>query len=409
MASIDLDLNKIQRAGPAIGTNSEVGDRGKNPDELDPRQEADRYGARTPYKNQSSLNTGAKGQGNVQLNTRAAIANESLSCGTDRRSNYTQTQVTETPGGHVIEYNDTPGSERILLRHKSGSGIEMRPDGSILISATNIVYDIKGNMNTVITGNQTTQVDGSVINKVGGDITNKSGGTHLIDVGGTLVETVQGSKYSTIAGSVRSRVTGQTSMKALGEVSYMALGGLTESIKGDRVSRIEGSASLYTSGNMVITSATRAMISSAEVAITAPKLEVVGNTGTIGGTNMIAYAYNAYIGKTMKSETVTTNVVYGDLAGTAELAKLADVTNSQNYPDPDTDPGSPGNTGSVSGYTVDATQVDEKATAAATAANLAVRQAGEKNGIRIVQVDPGNYIKATLDKTETYGYGTGAQ
>lgn len=406
MASIDLDLNKIQRSGPAIGTNSDVGDRGKNPDELDPRQEANRSGSRTPYENQSSLNTGARGQGNVQLDTRAAIANESLSCGTDRRSNYAQTQVTETPGGHVIEYNDTPGSERILLRHKSGSGIEMRPDGSILISATNIVYDIKGNMNTVITGNQTTQVDGSVINKVGGDITNKSGGQHLIDVGGTLVETVQGSKYSTISGSVRSRVTGQTSMKALGEVSYMALGGLTESIKGDRVSRIEGSASLYTSGNMVITSATRAMISSAEVAITAPKLEVVGNTGTIGGTNIIAYAYNAYIGKTMKSETVTTNVVYGDLQGNAFTATTAGTSLHQSYSDGSAAPSTyTPSVGNNPNFPVDDTEVDEKATAPATVANLAVRQAGEKNGIRIVQVDPGNYIKATLDKTETYGYG----
>jgi len=406
MPFIDFDLNKIQRSGPAIGTDSDVGDRGKNPDELDPRQEANRNGTRTPYKNQSSLNTGARGQGNVQLDTRAAIANESLSCGTDRRSNYTQTQITETPGGHVIEYNDTPGSERILLRHKSGSGIEMRPDGSILISATNIVYDIKGNMNTVITGNQTTQVDGSVINKVGGDITNKSGGTHLIDVGGTLVETVQGSKYSTISGSVRSRVTGQTSMKALGEVSYMALGGLTESIKGDRVSRIEGSASLYTSGNMVITSATRAMISSAEVAITAPKLEVVGNTGTIGGTNIIAYAYNAYIGKTMKSETVTTNVVYGDLQGNAFTATTAGTSQHQSYPDGTAAPSTyTPSVGSNPNFPVDDTAVDEKATAPATVANLAVRQAGEKNGIRIVQVDPGNYIKATLDKTETYGYG----
>ena len=94
MPFIDFDLNKIQRSGPAIGTDSDVGDRGKNPDELDPRQEANRNGTRTPYKNQSSLNTGARGQGNVQLDTRAAIANESLSCGTDRRSNYTQTQVT---------------------------------------------------------------------------------------------------------------------------------------------------------------------------------------------------------------------------------------------------------------------------------------------------------------------------
>ena len=39
-----------------------------------------------------------------------------------------------TPGGHVVEYNDTPGSERIMIRHKNGDGINIGPDGSIIIS-----------------------------------------------------------------------------------------------------------------------------------------------------------------------------------------------------------------------------------------------------------------------------------
>ena len=39
-----------------------------------------------------------------------------------------------TPAGHTIEYNDTPGSERIMIRHMNGDGVNIGPDGSIIIS-----------------------------------------------------------------------------------------------------------------------------------------------------------------------------------------------------------------------------------------------------------------------------------
>jgi predicted secreted protein len=409
MPFIDFDLSKIKRSGPGFAGDSDIGDRGKNPDELDPRKEANLLGARTDYSNQSGLNKGARGQGNAQLNTRAAIANQSLSCGTDRRSNYSQVQVTETPGGHIIEYNDTPGSERILLRHKSGSGIEMRPDGSILISATDIVYDIKGDMSTVVTGNQNTQVDGAITTNAGGDINNRSGGSYVTASGGTLVETSDGSKYSTIAGSVRSRVTGDTSMVNLGPVSHLSLGGLTESVKGDRVTRIEGSESLYVSNAISQTSAERFMASAPIVSITGPQLEVVGNTGTIGGENVISYSYNSYVGKTLQSETVSTNVVYGDLEGNAATATQAGTSLHQSYPDGDAAPSTyTPSVGDDPEYPVDNTPIDTKSTALPSAAVIAARQKTATNGIREVQVDPGDYIRSSLDKSVAYGYEEGA-
>jgi hypothetical protein len=108
------------------------------------------------------------------------------------------------------------------------------------------------------------------------------------------------------------------------------------------------------------------------------------------------YNYNMHTQHTVWSESVNTNIVYGDLQGTAEFAKLADVTNSQNYSDPDTDPGSAGNTGSAVGYTVDATTTDATATALPTDTLVTSYLGQSSKGIRDVTVDSGDYMKNAI-------------
>lgn len=46
---------------------------------------------------------------------------------------YPYNHVKETESGHVIEFDDTPGSERIHIWHKKGSYIEIGPDGAIQV------------------------------------------------------------------------------------------------------------------------------------------------------------------------------------------------------------------------------------------------------------------------------------
>ena len=43
-------------------------------------------------------------------------------------------QVRETVSGHLVEYDDNPGNERIHIKHKSGSSILIKPAGSIEIT-----------------------------------------------------------------------------------------------------------------------------------------------------------------------------------------------------------------------------------------------------------------------------------
>lgn len=51
--------------------------------------------------------------------------------GDDAAPVYPQNNVLETPGGHLIEIDDSEGAERIRIFHKSGSQIQMRTDGDV--------------------------------------------------------------------------------------------------------------------------------------------------------------------------------------------------------------------------------------------------------------------------------------
>jgi len=70
--------------------------------------------------------------------------------------------VKETESGHVIEFDDTPDSERVNLAHRTGTYIEMRPDGSKVTKVLGKNYeiivgddfiDIQGTCSITVSGN----------------------------------------------------------------------------------------------------------------------------------------------------------------------------------------------------------------------------------------------------------------
>ena len=61
--------------------------------------------------------------------------------------------VYRSQSGHVIEVDNTLGSERINIKHKSGTTINIPADGTVFINSSNITVDITGN--TTIHGDLT--------------------------------------------------------------------------------------------------------------------------------------------------------------------------------------------------------------------------------------------------------------
>jgi len=55
---------------------------------------------------------------------------------------YPFNKVMTTARGHIIEVDDTPGAERVHLYHRSGSYIEMNPDGSVVVRSVGESFEI---------------------------------------------------------------------------------------------------------------------------------------------------------------------------------------------------------------------------------------------------------------------------
>ena len=156
---------------------------------------------------------------------------------------YPYNHVYESESGHLMEYDDTNGHERIHQRHKTGTAYEIGPDGT----QTNIIKGdhytfIKGKRQAQITGDCDVSIDGRhkiYINKSGvlnnhydiqigpnaniniqvdqgninvvtvdGNINVNSGGDYNVKVAGNYTMAVSGNKTETIEGSKTSNTTG---------------------------------------------------------------------------------------------------------------------------------------------------------------------------------------------------------
>jgi phage baseplate assembly protein gpV len=72
--------------------------------------------------------------------------------------------VKESESGHLFEFDDTPGAERVNLSHRKGTYIEMQPDGSRVAKIVADNYEIIAGDNFVhISGACNLTVDGDIM------------------------------------------------------------------------------------------------------------------------------------------------------------------------------------------------------------------------------------------------------
>lgn len=69
----------------------------------------------------------------------------------EAQNNPPDNKVHKTERGHLIEYDNTPGNERINITHSTGTTININPDGTVNIHSSNNTVDVIGN--TTIHGN----------------------------------------------------------------------------------------------------------------------------------------------------------------------------------------------------------------------------------------------------------------
>ncbi len=100
---------------------------------------------------------------------------------------YPYNKATRTPSGHLIEVDDTPDGERVRVTHRTGSFIEMGPDGSVVHKTIGDDYRVTlGNKNIEVSGFCNITINGDALVNVKGDKYEKVEGDYNVEVLGEL-------------------------------------------------------------------------------------------------------------------------------------------------------------------------------------------------------------------------------
>lgn len=164
---------------------------------------------------------------------------------------YPHNRVHHTVSGHSIEYDDTPGFERISEFHKSGTYREIYADGesvtvitgkrhTVILQGDNLYIEgdanitITGNCRQLVKGNYHLEVDGEYTEKIKGSKWSKVGDNEQTEIGQSRGINIQNNDFLLVNGKQRNNITGDKSelvngicdFTSIGQYSLMSLGGL---------------------------------------------------------------------------------------------------------------------------------------------------------------------------------------
>ncbi len=293
-----------------------------------------------------------------------------------------------TPAGHVIERNDTPGSERILLKHNSGKTlINMCPDGELVIKSASRVEVINGD-HSFTAGNGQLTYKGNLTLNVQGDYTLNVDGEYKV-TSSDRTDTVNGPFTTTVFGNKSDIIEGNVARQATGITTQTSLSGYNNFVKGISRHVSTGNMSHNTSAEMDVTANTKMGIASADINLAATNLSVFGSTGTIGGESIVYYGNTAHIPR-VNSTSMHATTFHGTLEGNAKTATQAGSAGTA---------GSLGAGGSAGTHTVDTAA--NSTTAQPTAANVSSYLT--KYAVKRVEIDPSDVLLGFINLSVKQG------
>lgn len=130
---------------------------------------------------------------------------------------YPYNQVREYEGGHFTEFDSTPGSERINVRHRTGTGYEVYPDGTYKLHVVKNSYEVViGHKEIQVSGQVQIMAKGNVGIKSDGDVNISAANDLNLVVGGNLNVQVQGNSSQRVAGTSQQNVQGDSAVQVGG-------------------------------------------------------------------------------------------------------------------------------------------------------------------------------------------------
>jgi hypothetical protein len=142
---------------------------------------------------------------------------------TQYAAKYPYNNVMETESGHIVEFDDTPGKERIHQAHRNGSFQEWYPNGDKVEKVTRDNYTIimkddhvyiMGKCNITVQGDAEIYVQKNAYAKVDGNLRGQVGGNADVNIDGNVNVTVGGNFNERVGGTYTVQSGGNMSFKA---------------------------------------------------------------------------------------------------------------------------------------------------------------------------------------------------
>ena len=229
---------------------------------------------------------------------------------------YPFNQSNTTPSGHSFEIDDTPGNSRILIKHHTGAGVELKQDGSVAIASRSHQIQVVGaDHELVVSGAGNLTYNGDLNLTVNGDYNVDVGGTYNLRVGENSNQSVHGS-HLTEVGDVHSTVVrGNKDVKVWGDTFNFHASELKVVAKKD-IRTIVAKDFIVNSGRNVRLTSEDTFSSSAgeHTVISGKDVVVTGASGKIGGAEF-HYVGRLYTGP--DDDFGSDTVFQGNLVGKA--------------------------------------------------------------------------------------------
>ena len=353
----------------------------KDPDEVYPLPE---------YQGKPTTNKAAREEWEPYVKLPDGAAGAEL-IKTDFQPKYPYNKVEESPTGHRIEIDDTPEAPRMSYAHNSGTGVEMYPDGTLLVNSHGRTVQLTGDDFTmIVNGNGNVTYKGNLNLNVEGDFnincanfTVNGAGRNVTETRQTKVENYTADRIVTTKGT-RSDIVVGNRIIASGKNTYIASGKRTKIASGDNMHIMAGDNLWMTAEDDMNLSATNARMTGLHVA-------VAGDSGTIGGDNVVMYAKSLHT-DTIDATTIRADGFVGDLKGDVQGGLLGVASSAIIAGDVDSDLNFASPTPSV-------TEISSTTTAEPNRLNLTEALTKTRTvGIRNVDVDDGK-----LNSTVTGG------
>lgn len=177
---------------------------------------------------------------------------------------YNHAMVSE--GGHIQEFDDTPGNERYRQVHPSGSYTEQNAKGQVIHKAKDDLFlmsdndiclyagdelkaNVGGNETYYNLGNKLSRIDGTHDHTVVGDLTEKLQSNRVVTISGNDTLTIEGSGSITVKGSITINVEGDANISVNGSANMKVGGNMQTEVGGNYNVNAGGSVNIVAGGN----------------------------------------------------------------------------------------------------------------------------------------------------------------